>query len=95
MMNEIFSFLPGYEIVHKIQLLSTWVRRILKNSLVPFANQRKIPLKVTGTFALHCFGCSGLFEDENFEAYESLIELSNLIQLKVKDLNFQKAMRVI
>jgi hypothetical protein len=45
MLNEIFSFLPGYTIIHKIGLLNKKIRNAL-TKLDPFGQERVISLKI-------------------------------------------------
>ncbi len=45
MLNEIFSFLPGYTIIHKIALINKRIRNAL-TKLEPFGQGRIISLKI-------------------------------------------------
>ena len=47
MLNEIFSFFSGAEVVHKLALLNKRIRGILK-VITPFGEHRKITLKIIG-----------------------------------------------
>lgn len=46
MLNEIFSYLPGYDIIHKIARLNKRIREAL-TKLVPFGQARNLCLKIS------------------------------------------------
>ena len=104
MLNEIFDFLPGCIIIHKIALLNKQVRHGLTN-LEPFGRGRIITLKISDAcfFSLKKIS-SGLFGNDeeirgkngfNLVLLKKLLGFTNNLRLEINDSNFECATRVI
>ena len=104
MLNEIFDYLPGCDIIHKIAILSKRIRTGL-TELEPFGRSRIITLKI-GTDEPFSFKTlqSGLFgEKEEIRGKNSftlvllkkLISFTNNFSFRIKDSNFKNVLKVI
>lgn len=94
-MNEIFSYLPGNIIIHKIALLSKNVRQVLKDKKDQVTG-RLVTLKVNDTRVPKDIVENGsCFESEwkanekiNWSAVRKLLQFTNGVKLVMTDGNF-------
>jgi len=99
MLNEIFSYLPGHLIIHKIALLNRRIRLAL-TKLVPFGEGRIITLKISSLdFTFHkCLILEkGVFGDSqtirgktglDLRVIKKFLDFTNNLSFQINDCNF-------
>ena len=84
MLNEIFSWLDGGIVVHKIALLNKRVRENLKK-LKPFADFRIVTLETVDDSD---YDYDKEFRIRRNSAYKSLMKFTNNLRLRITDENY-------
>ena len=107
MLKEIFSYVTGPEIVHRVALLSKRVREILqkkKDQTRGYTITLKVgPALLKPAVALNCesfyedFDCVPVTErlGVNWHAYRQILKFANTVRLVCTDKNYSKVLSVI
>ena len=100
MMNEIFSFLPGYIVIHKVAIISKGIRQLLKDKK-DLVTGRFITLKINGTQTGH-FDAWEIPNDQwerrfclNLSKLRKFLPFTNGVKIVISDSNYTNALSFI